>query len=72
VEEQVRECCDMLNHIVMQVGMDTTWRGYLEPVKGYVISRVYHLLALVEQPDHSNITNIIWNKAVMVKVSLFV
>lgn len=52
----------MLNHIVMQVGMEDTQRGYLEPVKGYIVSRVYHLLALVDQPYNSDITNIIWNK----------
>jgi len=41
----VEECCVLLHNIVMQDDVEDRWEWHLEPVKGYIVGGVYHLLA---------------------------
>jgi len=70
-EEQVVECCSLLDNIFLQDNVANTWIWKHDPHEGYLIKGVYHLLTHDEQQVRAPLTNIICNKVVPLKVSFF-
>lgn len=72
VEDQVVECSYMLNSIILQFGVEDIWVWQLHPFKCYYVSSAYQFLASVNHITPIVNSNILWLKAVPLKVYLLV
>jgi len=61
----------VLNDIILQVCVEGRWRWHLEPDRDYTVSGVYHMLTLMELVVREDAKDIIWNKSVLLKISIF-
>ena len=66
------ECCSLLANIVLQTAIAHSWFWKYVPQHGYMVKRVYNMLTNEELHVHPPSTDIVWNKAVSLGVSLFV
>jgi hypothetical protein len=66
------ECCSLLANIVLKTSISHAWFWKYVPKHGYMVKRVYKMLPDEEQHVHPPFTDIVWNKAVPLKISLFV
>lgn len=71
-EKQSGECYEWLNNFIIQVGVDDRCRWHLDPDKGYSSSCVYHMPTKMGSVVQAVANDIIWNKTVSLRVSLYV
>lgn len=57
---------------VFQNSVADTWLWKIDPKHGYTVKGVYNMLTSEQKHVYSPFTDIVWNKAVFLKVSLFV
>jgi len=62
----------LLANIVLQSSISYSWFWKYVPEYGYMVKRVYNMLTDEDQHVHPPFTDIVWNKVVPLKVSLFV
>lgn len=70
--EPVGECCEFWRPFTLEGELKDMWSWGLDSTKGYMVSGIYHLLSSEESRCQSRVTYIIWNKAIPLKVTLFV
>ena len=71
-EEKVRECCDFLTNIILQLTHSDRWIWNLHASNKYNVTSAYnHLLSSTNNNLAADHITEIWNKEVPLKVSLF-
>ncbi|MCH81942.1 cytochrome P450 [Trifolium medium] len=65
------ECCLLLANVVLQVQELDKWRWLLDPDGAYSVSSTYYWLTHQVPVDPSSHKDVVWNKLVPLKVSLF-
>jgi hypothetical protein len=58
-------------NVVLQVASPDKWEWLPDPVIGYTVGGAYHLLTHVYSRESSTHNDLIWNKLVPSKVSIF-
>lgn len=67
-----RECSTLFSNIVLQDSVVDQWKWLSSPDKGYSVCDVYHHLTAIDHIECNTLQEVIWNKIVPLKVSIFV
>ena len=65
------EFSERLCNIFFQSGLEDGWKWLLTPEKGYIVRVVYQMFTTVEVMQQNEFHNLIRNKAVPLKVSVY-
>jgi len=71
-EETVFECASLLHNVVLQGHIIDRWWWILDPINGYSVKRTYVYLTTSGVPSERGMFDDLWNKQVLLKVSVFV
>lgn len=71
-EELVGECVERLANIVLQVGMSDKWVWRLHSSQRYTVHSAYSCLTAVDNTTNEDFHQLLWLKAVPLKVDIFV
>lgn len=63
---------EILNNILLHVRVKDRWSWHLASNKCYIVSDVYHVSDAIEPTARAETNDIIWNKTILLKVSIFV
>jgi hypothetical protein len=70
-EEMSEECSAALSNIFLQVGVEDRWSWHQMCDKYYTINGVYQLLTTAQPHTQHDLQEIIWNKTILLKPSIF-
>lgn len=68
----MKECSQLLNYIVLQVGVVDRWVWRLNSSTNYSVSSTYQFLATTTHDILVESSNNLWTKTVPLKVNIFV
>ncbi|PNX94589.1 70 kDa peptidyl-prolyl isomerase [Trifolium pratense] len=70
-EEMIFKCCAVLKNLLLEVDAIDKWMWFSRPTNGYLVRDAYHLLTCLVSINMAAHKDVIWNKVVLLKVTLF-